>query len=219
MRKTDSELKQAVETELRWDSKVDSDAIRVDVDLGAVTLYGVVDTYSQKWAAERATRRVDGVTAIVQDIVVQVLSAHIPSDLEIGAAVRRALNWDVFTPESIVASVHDGAVILDGEVSWAFERDAAERAIRNLHGVVAVRNNVVVRPKQSQAHVLENLKIAFGDAHERDRRSIQVDVAGGVVTLSGHASTLQAIEDAVAAARGAVGVTEVIDRVMIEVVN
>ncbi len=45
MNKTDSQLKQDVETELRWDPKVNAAQIGVSVDNGAVTLLGAVDTY------------------------------------------------------------------------------------------------------------------------------------------------------------------------------
>ncbi len=219
MRKTDSQLKQDIERELRWDSKVDSARIRVSVDDGAVTLSGVVDTYAQKWSAERATRRVEGIIAIVQDIVVEVLAAHIPTDVEVASAVRRALNWDVFTPESIIGSVRNGAVTLECQVAWAFEREAAEHAIRYLAGVVSVKNNVLVRSGPSTSEVRENIQCALGPDGTIDNRSIHIEVSGGVVTLTGHAPSLEAVEDAVAAARGALGVVEVVDQVMIQITN
>ncbi|HEY5375892.1 MAG TPA: BON domain-containing protein [Polyangiaceae bacterium] len=44
-------------------------------------------------------------------------------------------------------------------------------------------------------------------------RSIQVEVAGGKVTLTGHADSWRAVEDAANAAWAAPGVTEVVDQV------
>ena len=61
MNKTDNQLKQDIEAELRWDPKVNAAQIGVTVDKGAVSLLGAVDTYPQKWAAEDATKRVSGV--------------------------------------------------------------------------------------------------------------------------------------------------------------
>ncbi len=76
MNKTDNQLKQDIESELRWDPKVNSAQIGVSVDKGAVTLLGAVDTYAQKWAAEDATKRVFGVLTVAQDLTVKILADH-----------------------------------------------------------------------------------------------------------------------------------------------
>jgi len=49
-----------------------------------------------------------------------------------------------------------------------------------------------------------------------DAKSIQVDTLGGKVTLTGHASSWQSIEDAANAAWAAPGVTQVIDQVKLQ---
>ena len=61
--KTDAQLQQDVMNELKWDPSVKA-AIRVDVKDGVVTLSGYVDSYSKKWAADRAAARVFGVKAV-----------------------------------------------------------------------------------------------------------------------------------------------------------
>ena len=68
MSKTDLQLKQDVENELRWDPKINSAQIGVAVDKGAVSLMGSVDTYAQKWAAEDATKRVAGVVGVAEEL-------------------------------------------------------------------------------------------------------------------------------------------------------
>jgi len=53
--KPDSQIREEVIQELRWDPQVtDPDAIGVAVKDGAVTLTGAVSTYAQKFAAVRA---------------------------------------------------------------------------------------------------------------------------------------------------------------------
>jgi osmotically-inducible protein OsmY len=52
MTKTDAQLKQDIEQELKWDPKINAAQIGVSVDKGVVSLLGEVDTYAAKWAAE-----------------------------------------------------------------------------------------------------------------------------------------------------------------------
>src|ERR1700689_1355898 len=144
MTKTDLKLKQDIEAELRWDPKINAAQIGVSVDKGVVSLLGAVDTYPEKWAAENATKRVSGVRTVAQDLTVKILVDHKRSDSEIAGATQNALKWDVFVPPSVTAKVQEGAVTLEGEVTWNYQRDAAERAIRHLAGVVAVYNSVTV---------------------------------------------------------------------------
>ena len=96
MTKTDNQLRQDIEDELRWDPKVNAARIAVSVDTGAVTLLGAVDTYAEKWAAEEATKRVSGIRTVAQNLTVKILSAHASSDTDIAAAAQSALRWDVF---------------------------------------------------------------------------------------------------------------------------
>ena len=213
MSKSDNELKQDIELELRWDPKVNAAHIGVTVDKGVVTLLGAVDTYAEKWAAEDATKRVGGVRTVAQDLSVKILGEHACDDSEIAAATQSALKWDVFVPRSVTARVHQGAVTLEGQVNWNFQRDAAERAIRYLRGVVSVRNFVTLKPETSVAGVKEKVLAALQRQASADAKSIHVDAVGSKVTLSGHASSWQAIEDAANAAWAAPGVTEVVDQV------
>jgi len=53
--KTDIELRNDVLAELRWEPKVNAGDIGVIVKNGVVTLTGNIDSYAEKWAAEKAT--------------------------------------------------------------------------------------------------------------------------------------------------------------------
>jgi osmotically-inducible protein OsmY len=216
MSKTDTQLKQDIEAELRCDPKVNSAQIGVSVDRGAVTLLGAVDTYPQKWAAEEATKRVFGVRTVAQDLVVKVLTEHKRTDSEIAMAVQSALMWDVFTPQSVTAKVQNCSVTLEGQVTWNFERDAAERAVRHLTGVISVYNAIELKPQASAAQVKEKIRSALQRQATTDTDSILIDSSGGKVTLSGHASSWQSIEDAANAAWAVAGVTEVVDKVKMQ---
>jgi osmotically-inducible protein OsmY len=146
MTKTDLQLKEDIEAELRADTLVNSAEIGVCVHHGAVSLLGEVDSYPEKWAAEDAAERVVGVRTVARDISVRTPMAHAPSDSELAASIQCALTWDVFVPRTVVARVQKGWVTLEGDVAWNYQRDAAERAVR-LPGVQAVSNSIRLRPQ------------------------------------------------------------------------
>ena len=217
MAKTDIQLKQDIEQELSWDPKVNAAQIGVSVDQGAVSLLGTVDTYAQKWAAEDATKRVSGVRTVAHDLTVKVLSDHVRSDSDIASAVQSTLKWDVLVPKAVTAVVRDGRVILEGQVDWNFEREAAERAIRHLTGVVSVSNSITLnKTEASAAQVKEKVEAALQRQATTDANSIHVATNGSQVTLTGHASSWQSVVDASNAAWAARGVTQVVDKLKIE---
>jgi osmotically-inducible protein OsmY len=214
MTKTDVQLKQDIDQELAWDPKVNAAQIGVSVDQGAVSLLGAVDTYAQKWAAEDAAKRVSGVRTVAQDLAVKLRSDHVRGDAEIAAAIESALRWDVMVPKAVTAVVREGSVTLEGQVTWNFQREAADRAIRHLTGVVSVRNLVTLKKTEvSAAQVRQKLEAALERQANADSKSIHVAISGAKVTLTGHASSWQSIEDAANAAWAANGVTQVVDQV------
>ena len=217
MAKTDVQLKQDIEQELSWDPKVNAAQIGVSVDHGAVSLLGTVDTYAQKWAAEDATKRVSGVRTVAHDLTVKVLSEHVRSDTDIASAVQSTLKWDVLVPKAVTAVVRDGFVTLAGQVDWNFEREAAERAVRYLTGVVSVSNSITLKKTEaSAAQVKEKVEAALQRQATTDAKSIHVDTNGSQVTLTGHASSWQSVVDASNAAWAARGVSQVVDKLKIE---
>ena len=216
MTKTDMQLKQDIEEELRWDPKVNAAQIGVTVDKGAVSLLGSVDTYAQKWAAEDATKRVQGVCAVAQDLTVKLLSEHKHSDTEIAIAVQSALTWDVYVPKTITARVHDGAVTLEGKATWNYQREMARQTVSRIAGVVAVSDIIEISPQVSPSDVSAKVLKALQRQATTDSKSIHIATSGGKVTLTGKASSWQSIEDAAHAAWAAPGVTEVVDQVKMQ---
>ena len=217
MTKTDAQLKTDIEEELRWDPKVNAAQVGVSVDKGAVSLLGAVDTYAEIWAAEDATKRVSGIVSFKQDLTVKIRPEHLRSDDEIVAAAQSALRWDVFVPKGVTAKATFGAVTLEGQVSWNYQRDAAERAVRYLTGVVAVFNMITLKPEVSPTQIKEKVEAALQRQATADANSIHIATTGGKVTLTGSATSWQSIEDAANAAWSASGVTEVVDRVNLAV--
>lgn len=145
-KRSDRDLKQRVIRELKWDSRIDWASINVEVNDAVATLTGAVPSYAQKIAAQDAAHRVAGVLDVANDIEVAPLDRFMRTDSEIAGAVRNALEWDALVPNELIQStVSDGWVTLEGEVDYWRERNDAERAIRQLAGVVGVINKITIR--------------------------------------------------------------------------
>ena len=133
--KTDSELQRDVLDELKWEPSINAAHIGVSVKDGIAILSGHVDSYWERFMAERAAKRVRGVKAIANEIEVILLGISRRSDEDIAAAVVKALQSHVGVPEEkIKVTVSQGWVKLEGEVEWGYQKDDAEHAVRSLSG-------------------------------------------------------------------------------------
>jgi len=108
MIKTNTQLQKDVMDELKWEPCVTATEIGVAANNGDVTLSGTVPTFAEKFAAERATRRVAGVKAIAEEIKVMPLGTHKRKDQEIADAASRALRSHVWVPSDVRVAVENG---------------------------------------------------------------------------------------------------------------
>jgi osmotically-inducible protein OsmY len=218
MKKTDAQIHHDVLEELKWDSRVDETEVGVQVASGVVTLTGSVTSWAKRVAAQEAAHRVIGVLDVANDIKVKAAGGLTRTDTEIAQAARRALEWDVFVPEAkITSTVTDGWVTLDGAVDTWSQRNAAERAVRNLTGVKLVLNKITVKPtKPVPEEVRRAIEQALDRRAEREARRIRVDVKDGTVTLTGTVDSWAERKSVVAAARFTPGVQMVEDHLRTE---
>jgi osmotically-inducible protein OsmY len=186
----DRTLQESVLTELVWEPSVDVAHIGVTADNGIVTLTGHVENFLQKRNAEKATARVRGVKAVVEKLEVRLPFPLKHGDEEIAKAALNRLDWEVDVPKDVVTiQVENGWVTLSGRVEWHFQREAAERVLRGLTGVVGIENEVTAR-----AHpIVQDVTAEIDAALHRSRfdpRTITVSAEGGKVTLSGTVPSL-----------------------------
>jgi osmotically-inducible protein OsmY len=214
--KTDTQLRHDVEAQLDWDPRFDSQGIGVAVKNGVVALSGHVNSYADRWAAQDATQSVAGVKAIANELAVNLSSDATRSDPEIAEAALHALNANVSVPGTgIKVVVHDGWVTLSGEVSFWFQRDAAERAITHLRGVKGLANDITIKPQASVTNIKAKIEDAFRRHASLDAQKIRVQTAGGTVTLEGEVNSWQERQHAEAAAWAAPGVSMVMDHLSV----
>jgi osmotically-inducible protein OsmY len=218
MKKTDSEIQQAVLTELQWDTRVEETDVGVEVDAGVVTLTGTVSSWAKKMAAQEAAHRVAGVLDVANDIQVKIPGSAGRTDTDIARSVRHALEWDVLVPEDRIRStVSDGWVTLEGVVDYWNQRDDAENAICNLSGVRGVSNKIEITPsKVDPTEVRKSIEDALERQAEREARRINIEVCEGRVTLSGSVHSWAEKEAVFGAAKGTPGVRSVEDRLEIK---
>lgn len=206
----DTQLQRDVLNELEWEPSVHAAEIGVAVKEGIVTLSGMVGTYAEKLAAEKAAKRVRGVKAVAEDIAVRVRTGLERNDTEIASAAVVALGWDVEVPhEKLKVKVEDGWITLEGEVDWAFQRDAATRVVRYLMGVRGVTNLITIKPRVETAAIKRRIGEAFKRNAELDANRIQVDAIGGRVALYGNVHSWQEHDEATHVAWSAPGVVMV----------
>jgi osmotically-inducible protein OsmY len=216
-RKTDIEIRQQVQRELLWDSRLWSADIRVAVHEGVVALTGTVSTYAKKLAAQEAAHRICGVLDVANDVEVKT-NGRARTDTAIARAVRHALEWDTLVPEDRVQStVSDGWVTLEGDVKVWREREDAETAVLNLSGVMGVINKIQVSPPKVNP---KELRLQIEDALERraDREAehLRVEVKDGAVDLWGRVHSWQEKRAVIGSISHAPGVRQVQDHLRID---
>jgi osmotically-inducible protein OsmY len=214
---TDLQLQQNTMAELRWEPSVKAAEIGVAAKGGVITLTGNVDTYAQKFAAERAVERVSGVRAIADDLTVAIPGVYKRTDSDIARAAATALAWDVEVPDGVTAVVSQGRVTLAGTVQWYFQKAAAERTVRYLLGVTGVTNMVEVQQSApvKAADIKAKIEAAVARNVQLDAGKIRVTTRDDTVTLTGTVRSCAERVDAMHAAWNAPGVRFVKDEIVV----
>jgi osmotically-inducible protein OsmY len=211
---TDVRLRDAVIRELDWDPEVDDSAVGVAAKDGVVTLTGFVDSYTGKLAAERTVKRVRGVRAVANDIVVRPKVDR--TDADIAADVARALKLRPGIPESVQAVVHNGRVTLTGKVEWLVQGNHAEETVRHIRGVRGVLNHIEVSPKTTLRDVRRRIMQALHRNADVDAHHIDVAIGDDdAVILTGTVGSWAQRDAAERAAGSAPGIRRVDNRMVV----
>ncbi|MDP4076391.1 BON domain-containing protein [Acidovorax sp. A1169] len=216
MRKTDSELQQDVIAELNWEPSVHATQIGVEAKDGLVTIVGEVSSQFEKWNAERATERVKGVTAILNDLSVKISELGQRTDADIAFSASNVLRWTTLIPtDAVKVMVENSWITLSGEVQWQFQRQAAANSVRHLPGVMGLINKITIKPAVFTVLVKSDIDSALSRIASTSSKTIAVEVKGANVTLTGTTHSLSEREIASETAWAAPGVRSVINNITI----
>jgi osmotically-inducible protein OsmY len=214
--RSDSEIERDVKEELDWEPDLYATDIAVSVKNGVVTLTGFVRSYTDKYAAEQAAKRVAGVRAVANDIEVRLPSVDERPDPEIARDAVAAIKSQLpISAENIKVVVKNGWVTLEGEVEWQYQKNTAETAVRRIKGVKGVTNYISLKPRAEPAEIKRKIQDAFRRNAELDANRIQVDIRGSEVVLKGTVRSWIEREEAERVAWSAPGVTNVVDEIVV----
>jgi hyperosmotically inducible protein len=165
--------------------------VQVSVDNGVATLTGTVDCLGVKMDAERAARKVDDVTEVVDNINVH---AEDVTPRQIAEQARKDIvTYPWFTIfDWITLEVQGERLIVNGQVTQPYKKQDIANFLAHVKGVAELKDNMEVLPVSDYD---ESLRIAIARAiyndpyflHYRDQAlpPIHVIVKNGNVTLEG----------------------------------
>lgn len=214
--KSDYQIKQDVSEELAWDAAVNDTEIGVEVRDGVVTLSGNLQSYAEKYAAEKATLRVSGIKGLAVEINVVLPGSSKRTDSDIARTAAQGLDWNSAVPKDrIKIMVEDGWITLSGTVDYQYQRAAAESSLRTLLGVIGISNQILIRHTIRPTDVKTQIEAALQRRAHSTVKTIDVAVNGEQITLTGSVSSLEERLQACLAASQTPGVTKVIDHIAV----
>lgn len=150
---TDAGVTTKVKAKLTADDTVKAYQIDVDTREKVVTLKGTVDNAAAKAQAVRLARETEGVTSVVDDIVVSARNAgpampDVPADMS-DAGITAAVKTKLLADPDVAGLKLDidtlnGVVTLAGRVRTAAEKAEAIRITRETSGVKDVNDKITV---------------------------------------------------------------------------
>jgi osmotically-inducible protein OsmY len=214
--KSDSEIERDVRDELKWDPDLNSDDIAISVKNGVVTLAGFVPSYSDKFEAEAAAKRVAGVLAVANDLEVRLPAIDQRPDPDIARDAVAALKAQLpISYDRIKVIVKNGWVYLEGSAEWQYQKTTAEIAVRKVKGVKGVTNSITLKPQVQPSELQRKIMEAFKRNAEVDANRITVEANGSEVVLKGTVRSWIEREEAERVAWSAPGVTKVVDQIVV----
>ena len=211
-----TDIREAVEAELKFDPLVDDVDIHVMNMNGDVALNGTVPSYPQYLEAATATQRVSGVKNVHNHLQVVLPDADFRDDAMLTTAANNALTLNITVPDTVEATAQDGNLTLTGTVEYGAERAAAELAVAGLTGVRNVRDDIEISYDADPVDVDLHVQEALGrSALVPDDSDVKVATDGGTIMLTGHVRTWAEHDAAVGAAGMARGVIDINDELQV----
>ena len=205
-----------VQDAISWEPLLKSAEISVSAKDGVITLTGTVDNFAKKSEAEDAAKNVNGVKEVINEIEIQFDANEKMGDNEISYEVLNALKWNLQVPrDKVHVKVEAGWVILEGELTWNYQKEAAKKSVSNLACVKGVINNISIISETKDQVEQKGIEKALARNWSIKDQDIHVGVADSRVTLNGIVHSLYQKNEAGRIAWNAPGVSEVNNELVI----
>ena len=141
VKRGDDEIAAAAVGRLGWNTSLPTDAVKVKVEKGWLTLTGQVDWHYQSEAAANDVRSLHGVVGVSNQIT---LKARVDTS-KLSDSIQNALHrsW-FFDPKTISVHADGGKVRLTGTADSWYEKDVAGMTAWAAPGATSVENNISI---------------------------------------------------------------------------
>jgi osmotically-inducible protein OsmY len=213
---SDLSLQQDIMQALADNPLVRADEIAVEVRNGDVVVRGTVGTEVQHEEAARTVRAVPGIHEVDVRLDVRLMGPEARADADTEAAVLDALIADRDVHASTIdVDAHGDSVTISGLVELDSQRERAERIALGVGGVSHVRNELRVWQPISADDVAARVTAAVGGGGDEAADHVTVSVREADVVLTGHVSSAEHRDAALAAAGEVPGVADVHDHLSV----
>lgn len=218
MEKTAEQIRQDVIKQLKWDSRIKSENIFVEVTGHTVVLTGTVSSNLQRISAENDCRSVQGVSVVDNRLQVMKPATEQIPDEKIKWNIESALSLNSTINASMIeVAVNNGKVTLAGSVDQFWKKLKIEEIVSNVPGVYEIVNTLTVVPTNSpfDQAISTDILSAISRLGRIDPESIHVEVNGGRVRLRGKVPDWQSYSAAYNISKHTNGVTDLINELVI----
>jgi len=122
-----------------------ADKVTLNVEDGAATLEGSVDSVWQKERAAKEVSKVDGITRVTNNLTVSAAKGG--DDEILDQASREIRKYPYYTIfDNVELSAENGRLVLSGQVTQPWRKDEIGRIVARVSGVTEVENDIEVLP-------------------------------------------------------------------------
>jgi osmotically-inducible protein OsmY len=218
MKRSFEEIRQDIIAHLKWDNRLDSSNIFIDIIGNTVKISGSVKSLFEKNVVQNDIRTIPGVIKVENNLEIKLEGYELHSDEQIEWNVKSVLTLNSqINPADIEVSVNKGTVVLKGSVEKYWKKLHTEEIVHMVPGVVNVINTLAV------VHtVIPYDKIIAQDIIKSLERigtinleNITIEVEGGRVVLRGKVSEWYSYSSAHNIVKYTRGVTDLINNLVI----
>jgi len=211
------DLVRSLTEELRWDSRIDAERIVVSADGSAVTLKGVVQSYSVKCCAEKIAREIRGVADVKNNLEVRLTIGSYRTDEGLARLGSEILQNHASLRDPLPRiTVRDGWLTLDGVVTAEVEKRCAEEALRDVAGIRGIANNIVVTPTPNGGGAAEAFEVAVRRRAAIAVRELKVEVSDMTMNIYGEVASCAEHDALIELASRRRGIARVEDHVKVQ---